>query len=37
MNWYGSTYERDLFLELEKGVVKNTRVRQNGHAEDARS
>lgn len=30
---YGSTYERDLFLELEKGVVKNTRIRQNGHAE----
>ena len=24
---YGSTYERDLFLEIEKGVIKNTRVR----------
>ena len=30
---YGSTYERDLFLEIEKGVIKNTRMRQNGHAE----
>jgi len=30
---YGSTYERDLFLEIEKGVLKNTRVRQNGRAE----
>lgn len=30
---YGSTYEQDLFLEIEKGVLKNTRVRQNGHAE----
>ena len=30
---YCSTYERDLFLEIEKGVVKNSRVRQNGHAE----
>ena len=30
---YGSTYERDLFLEIDKGVIKNTRVRQNGHAE----
>jgi len=30
---YSSTYERDLFLEIEKGVLKTTRVRQNGHAE----
>ena len=30
---YGSTYERDMFLEFEKGVIKNTRVRQNGLAE----
>lgn len=30
---YGSTYERDLFLEFEKGVLTYTRMRQNGHAE----
>ncbi len=30
---YGSTYERDLFLEIEKGIIKKTHVRQNGHAE----
>lgn len=30
---YGSTFERDLFLDLERGVVKNTRVRHNGTAE----
>jgi hypothetical protein len=30
---YGSTFERDLFLEVERGVVKNTRVRHNGTAE----
>ncbi len=30
---YGSTYERDLFLEIERGVIKNSCVRQNGHAE----
>ena len=29
---YGSTFERDLLLELERGVVKNTRVRLNGTA-----
>ena len=29
---YGSTFERDLFLDLERGVVKNTRVRHNGTA-----
>ncbi len=30
---YSSTYERDLFLAIEKGVLKGTRVRQNGRAE----
>jgi hypothetical protein len=30
---YGSTFERDLFLDVERGVVKNTRVRHNGTAE----
>ena len=40
---YGSKYERDLFLDIERGVVKNTRVRHNGtaeaktHARDIRS
>jgi hypothetical protein len=29
---YSSTYERDLFLEIEKGIIKKTRVRYNGHA-----
>lgn len=32
---YASTYERDLFLEIEKGVLKRTRVRQNGKAASA--
>lgn len=32
---YASTYERDLFMEIEKGVVTDTRVRQNGVAESA--
>jgi hypothetical protein len=27
---YGSTFERDLMLEIERGVLKSTRVRQNG-------
>lgn len=27
---FASIYERDLFLELERGVVKQTRVRHNG-------
>ena len=27
---YGSTFERDLLLDLERGVVKNTRVHHNG-------
>jgi hypothetical protein len=30
---YGSTFERDLFLHLERGVVKHTRVRHSGTAE----
>jgi hypothetical protein len=30
---YGSTFERDMLLDLERGVLKNTRVRQNGTAE----
>lgn len=30
---YGSTFERDLLLEVERGVLKNTRVRHNGTAE----
>ena len=29
---YGSRYERDLFLEVERGVVVTTRVRNNGQA-----
>jgi hypothetical protein len=29
---YGSTFERDLLLDLERGVVKSTRVRHNGTA-----
>jgi hypothetical protein len=29
---YGSRYERDLFLEAERGVVVTTRVRNNGQA-----
>jgi hypothetical protein len=30
---YGSTYERDLFLEIEKGVLINTHIQQNGVSE----
>lgn len=30
---YGSTFERDLFLDIERGVVVATRVRHNGAAE----
>ncbi len=30
---YGSTYEGDIFLELEKGVVTCTRIQQNGVSE----
>ena len=29
---YGSTFERDLFLEIERGVIVATRVRHNGTA-----
>ena len=31
---YGSTYERDLLLEFEKGVLISRRVKVNGVAED---
>ena len=31
---YGSTYERDLILTLQKGVVVGEEVRLNGQAED---
>jgi hypothetical protein len=34
---YGSTFERDLFLDLERGIVKKTRVRHNGEAESETS
>jgi hypothetical protein len=30
---YGSIYERDLFIEIEKGVVTSTRVQHNGESE----
>ena len=30
---YGSTFERDLLLDIERGVVVATRVRHNGTAE----
>ena len=30
---YGSTFERDLFLDIERGVIMATRVRHNGTAE----
>jgi len=30
---YGSTFERDLFLDVERGVVVTTRVRHNGTAD----
>lgn len=29
---YASTFERDLLLDIERGVVRNTRVRHNGKA-----
>ncbi|MBP8284298.1 MAG: hypothetical protein KAX46_10380, partial [Chromatiaceae bacterium] len=32
---YGSTYERDLFLEVERGILVATRVRNNGKAATA--
>lgn len=31
---YGSTYERDLFLTVARGVIVSTEVRYNGQAED---
>lgn len=34
---YSSTYERDVFLDLEHGVVQRTRVCHNGAAESATS
>jgi hypothetical protein len=27
---YSSTFERDLFLEIDQGVVTGTRIRNNG-------
>jgi hypothetical protein len=30
---YGSTFERDLFLEIERGVVVTTKLVHNGEAE----
>jgi hypothetical protein len=32
---YGSTYEDDLFITIEKGVVAQTVVQHNGAAEDS--
>jgi hypothetical protein len=32
---YGSTYERDVFLDLKKGVVVGKRVQTNGVSDDA--
>ena len=32
---YGSTYESDLFLEVERGILVATRVRNNGKAAPA--
>lgn len=29
---YGSVYERDLLLDVERGIVQSTRVKQNGIA-----
>jgi hypothetical protein len=31
---YGSKYERDILIRLEKGVVTATEVRTNGRSED---
>lgn len=33
---YASTYEKDLLLELERGVVKNVHIRQNGIVESGK-
>ena len=30
---YGSTYERDVLLDLQRGIVTKTRVRHNGNSE----
>ena len=32
---YGSTYERDVFLDVARGVVVGTRVRRNGVGESS--
>ena len=32
---YGSTFERDVFLDIERGVVVNKQVRHNGVAQAA--
>jgi hypothetical protein len=32
---YGSTYERDVFLDLKKGVVVGKRLRVNGISDDS--
>lgn len=31
---YGSTYERDLFLDIERGVIVSTRAQHNGVVEN---
>ena len=31
---YASTYERDRFLKIEKGIVVGSHVRQNGEADE---
>lgn len=31
---YGSTYERDLFLDIERGVIVSTRAQNNGVVEN---
>ena len=30
---YGSTFERDLLLDVERGVIVNTGIRNNGTVE----
>ena len=32
---YGSTYERDLLLKIDRGVVVATEIRTNGEADDS--
>ena len=34
---YGSTYESDLFISIDKGVVTKTRVRRNGTSTDPKA